>query len=464
MPLPNDIPTCHRLIEDLMRQILELNQKVLALEARLNQNSQNSSKPPSSDEHKPKRKPGIPKAPKSRGGQKGHKGDTLKMVPSDEVEEVEPLKPERCACGKRLLRQSMELRARRQVFDIPDPKLVVTEYQQYSCNCPNCGRLNTGQFPQEVSAPVQYGVGVQALVSILNVKYHLGYEQIEELFGDLFNQPINASTIQSTLVKAAKCAEPVVEQIKSKLFESAVCHADETGIRIDKGRHWLHVLCNEAYTFLYPHEKRGKKAFNEVLPELKTYTGRLVHDCWSSYWSLALAFHSLCNPHLLRELTAQIEQERSWAAQMHELLLRLYHEKYLKGLQIHKESPEWLEYQQICQAALKEEPPPIKNKRGKPKKTKGRNLAERLLKYQEEVLRFALEENVPFSNNQAERDLRPIKGKQKVAGCFRTWEGANRYARLASVFSSWRKQNYNVFLELKGLLAGNRFEFGMQIT
>ena len=201
-----------------MRQILELSQKVVVLEARLNQNSQNSSKPPSSDEHKPKRKPGLPKVPKERGGQKGHKGDTLKMIPSDQVYNVEELKPLRCTCGKRLLRQEMELQVRRQVFDIPDPKLLVTEYRQYSCNCPNCGQLNKGQFPQEVSAPVQYGVGVQALVNILNVKYHLSYQHIEELFGDLFNQPVNASTIQNALVKANIRVEPVLEQIKSKLF------------------------------------------------------------------------------------------------------------------------------------------------------------------------------------------------------------------------------------------------------
>ena len=317
-----------------MRQVLELSQKVSALEARLNQNSQNSSNPPSSDKHKPKRKPGIPKAPKSRGGQQGHKGDTLKMLPSDEVDKIELLKPDRCACGKRLLRQEMVLQSRRQLFDIPNPKLEVTEYQQYVCNCPNCGQWNKGQYPPQVSAPVQYGDGVQALVSILNVKYHLGYQHIEELFGDLFNQPLNASTIQSALTKAYSQTEPVVEQIKSKLFESAVCHADETGMRIDKGRYWLHVLCNDTYTFLYPHEKRGKKAFEEVLPELKTYAGTLVHDCWNSYWSLIGLIHSLCNPHLLRELTAQMEQGRAWADQMHELLLRLYYEKYLKGLQI----------------------------------------------------------------------------------------------------------------------------------
>jgi len=265
-----------------MRQVLELNQEVSALKLRVNQNSQNSSKPLSSDMHKPKRKPGIPTAPKSNGGQKGHKGDTLKMVASEQVDKIEILKPARCRCGKRLLRQAMELQSRRQVFDIPDPKLEVTEYRQYACNCPDCGQWNKGEFPQEVPAPVQYGAGVQALVSILNTKYHLSYQHIEELFGDLFNQALHTSTIQSTLAKAHIQTEAVVEQIKPKLFESAVCHADETGVRIDKERRWLHVLCNDAFTFLYTHKQRGKKAFEEVLPKLQSYTGTLVHDCWSS--------------------------------------------------------------------------------------------------------------------------------------------------------------------------------------
>ncbi len=429
------------------------------LEGRLNQNSKNSSKPPSTDQHKAKRNPGIPKVNKARGGQSGHKGDTLKMVSIEEVDEISELKPDRCSCGKRLLRQAMEIQARRQVFDIPDPKLQVKEYQQYRCHCPSCGQLNLGSFPCEVSAPVQYGVGVQTLVSVLNVKYHLSYQHIEELFKDLYDQPINASTIQSVLVKADSSIDPVVEQIKSNLLKSTVCHADETGVRIASDRHWLHVLCNEEYTFLYPHEKRGKAAIKVRFAELYNYTGVMVHDCWASYWSLSSSRHALCNPHLLRELTAQKELDRKWATQMHEFLLKLYYEKYNKRVLITLQSQEWLAYKNICKQALEEEPPPIEAARGKAKKTKGRNLVERLLKYQTEVLRFVLEENVPFSNNLAERDLRPIKGKQKIAGCFRTWEGANRYARLASVFSSWRKQKFNIFDELKALLAGNRFYF-----
>jgi transposase len=443
---------------------MELHQKVLSIESRLNQNSKNSSNPPSTDKHKPKSKPGLPKPAKPRGGQSGHEGNTLKMVSSEQADQIEELKPHRCSCGKRLLRQPMELHARRQVFDIPDPKLLVTEYQQYKCSCPECGQLNVGIFPLEVSAPVQYGAGVHSLVSVLNVKYHLSYQHIEELFEDLFDQPINASTIQSALVKADSCGKPIVEQIKSKLLESSVCHADETGLRIGTERHWLHVLCDEDYTFLYPHEKRGKQAIMDGIAKLYDYTGVLVHDCWTSYWSLSSSRHALCSPHLLRELTAQIEQGSQWAVQMHELLLKLYTEKYRQGLLITPQDAQWTAYQDICTQALEQEPPSIKNARGKAKKTKGRNLAERLQKYQTEVLRFVLENNVPFSNNQAERDLRPIKGKQKVAGCFRTWDGANRYARLASVFSSWRKQNFNVFRQLKSILIGNPFVFQSEVT
>ena len=119
----------------------------------------------------------------------------------------------------------------------------------------------------------------------------------------------------------------------------------------------------------------------------------------------------------------------------------------------------WRGYDQICQWTNQYEPPPEKRPRGKFENTKGRNLAERLAKYKSEALRFAPEPNIPFSNNQAERDLCPIKGKQKVADCFRTFQGAQRYARIQSVFSSWKKQCYSIFKELKAILDGNAFEF-----
>lgn len=433
--------------------------RIAELEAQLRSNSQNSSRPPSSDVVKPKRqlKTGLPKKNKAKGGQKGHKGDTLKMV--SEADHIQALRPDRCACGKRLLRQEMEVHSVRQVFDLPEPKLEVTEYQQMSCSCPDCGSLNLGAFPASVKAPVQYGNGIKSLVNLLSIKCHLSHQNIRELFVDLFEQPINDATIQSALKQAYDKCEPVEQSILEALFTSATIHGDETGIQIANQRHWLHTLSNARLTFLFAHEKRGSKALQDCAPQLFEYEGNLVHDCWASYWKVKLAKHSLCNPHILRELTALIEQGSCWARKMHRLLLRLY-DKYCKDEYIHRRSYFWRQYQTICKAAFKEEPPPIKSKRGRSKKSKGRNLAERLFKYQTEVLRFVLEADIPFSNNQAERDLRPVKGKQKVAGCFRTQTGAQCYARLQGVFSSLRKQGYSVFRTLKLILDGQQFSFG----
>lgn len=437
--------------------------RIAELESQLRSNSQNSSRSPSSDFIKPKRKlkTGLPKKNKPKGGQRGHKGDTLKMVAH--AAHTEEFRPARCACGKRLLRQKMVVHARRQVFDLPEPKLEVTEYQQLSCTCPDCGLFNLGKFPVHIKASAQYGNGVKSLVSLLSVKCHLSHQNIRELFIDLFDQPINDATIQSALHQSYDKCEPIEKNIQQALFASATIHGDETGIQIANQRHWLHTLSNAQWTFLFTHEKRGSKALQECAPQLFEYQGNLVHDCWASYWKINRAKHSLCNPHILRELTALIEQGSTWAIKMHQLLLRLYH-IYCKDEYIHRRSYVWRQYQAICRVAFEEEPPPIKNKRGRSKKSKGRNLAERLFKYQTEVLRFVLEPNIPFSNNQAERDLRPVKGKQKVAGCFRTQTGARRYARLQGIFSSLRKQGYSVFHTLKLILDGQQFRFGSTET
>ena len=479
MQLPNDIGACHRLIKkqatllneqdglirDLKRQILDLRVEIGEFKRQLRQNSRNSSKPPSSDMNKPKRKrkPALPGKGKKKGGQKGHKGNTLKMVPTKEADEVSALKPERCKCGKRLRRQPMELHSRRQIFDIPDPKLFIHEFQLYKCSCPDCGRENYGAYPSGVKAPVQYGEKINSLLALLSVKYCLSHEKISELIDDLYGQPINGGTIQSSIKKAAEKSEPVVSRIKGELLKQPVVHLDETGFQVNNKGWWQHVVSNESWTYLHVSKHRGQEALKEGFREIYDYKGVLVHDCWSSYWGIKGVLHSLCGCHLLRELKEQMESGRVWAGQMHELLMELYKASQ-EGKKIHRRSYEWRRYKQICQLAMKEEPPPVKSPRGRPKKTKGRNLAERLEKYQEEVLRFAREDGVPFTNNQAERDFRHVKGKMKVAGCFRSKHGANYYALLQSLFSTWRKQGYNVFRELQALLQGTETDFLLKLT
>lgn len=479
MILPDNIEACHIIILELIQQVNTLtalaekqaiiikNQgaKIKELEARLNQNSQNSSKPPSSDFNKPAKKTrsALPKELKKQGGQKGHKGSTLKMVDSQDADNVIPLKPERCKCGKRLKRQPMVSHSRRQLFDIPKPKLIITEYQQYSCSCPECGKTNYGVYPDQIKAPVQYGVGIKSLTTLLSVKFHLSHQSISELFVDLYKQPINSATIQSNIQTASKHSDETLEHIKSELLKLANIHLDETGLRVKNKKYWLHVASNEMWTYLYAHKNRGRKAIEEEFLEIYNYVGTVTHDSWETYWSLKKANHSLCGAHILRELVALIEQDRKWASKMLNLLIKLY-KKNKGGKQIDRRSSEWRQYKQICKAALEEEPPPVKGARGKPKSTKGRNLAKRLLKYQEEVLRFSREVDIPFTNNQAERDLRPAKGKIKVAGSFRSVQGAQYYARLQSVFSTWRKHGYNVFEELKTMINDGKPAFLLNPT
>jgi len=463
--LLKQIESLTALVEEQAILIKSQGEQIKELEARLNQNSQNSSKPPSSDFNKPSKKTrsALPKEPKKQGGQKGHKGDTLKMVDAESVDTIISLKPERCKCGKRLKRQVMDVHSRRQVLDIPEPKLQITEYQQYSCSCPSCGRINYGEYPEQVKAPVQYGIGIKALTTLLSVKFHLSHQSISELFVDLYNQPINGATIQSSINVASKHSEETLEHIKSELLKLVSIHLDETGLRVGKRKYWLHVASNEIWTYLYAHKNRGRKAIEESFLELYKYKGTAIHDSWETYWSLKTANHGLCGAHLLRELNGQIEQGRKWAPKMLDLLIKLYKKDKL-GESIDRRSAEWRQYKQICKEALEEEPPPIKKARGKLKRTKGRNLAERMLKYQEEVLRFSREVNIPFTNNQAERDLRPVKGKTKVAGSFRSIHGAQYYARLQSVFSTWRKQGYNVFDELKTMINGEKPAFLLNPT
>ncbi len=486
MRLPNDIKACHALIrkqqtqialqemliegqaqeiEELKEQIKSYGIRMEEVERQLKQNSRNSSKPPSSDMHKPKRKrkPALPGKGKKKGGQKGHKGNTLKMVSTEEADEVSALKPERCKCGKRLRRQPMELHSRRQIFDIPDPRLFIHEFQLYKCSCPDCGRENYGRYPERVKAPVQYGERIKSLLAMLSVKYNLSHEKISELMGDLYGQPVNGGTIQSSIKKAAKKSEPVVFRIKEKLVKQPVVHLDETGLQVNNKSWWLHIVSSKLWTYLHVNKSRGQEALKEGFKEIYDYKGILVHDCWKSYWSIKGSLHSLCGCHLLRELKEQMESGRIWAGQMHTLLMKLY-KSAQAGRKIHKRSYEWRQYKQICRLAMKEEPLPVKNPRGRPKKTKGRNLAERLEKYQEEVLRFAREDEVPFTNNQAERDFRHVKGKMKVAGCFRSGHGAHYYALLQSLFSTWRKQGYNVFRELQALLKGEETDFLLKLT
>lgn len=461
--LPNDIAGLHAMIVELLQRVEHLESENKELKAKLNANSNNSSRPPSSDGLK--KRPAIPKSKsKRRGGQKGHKGKTLKMVKTADY--VVELCPPKCSCGTSLLLAKKKCKAVRQVFDLPDPQLEVTEYQQQSCSCPNCGKENVGKFPQGISPNTQYGSGVRALVTLLNINYKIPFKKIKRLFTDLYGYSLNESTQINTLKKCYNLLEQSEAQIKEQLLVSQVNHFDETGLRVAGKLHWLHNSSSTLYTYLFVHASRGKKALLDPVSLLPHYKGWAVHDCWASYFKFNQCKHSICGAHLLRELQGLVDRKSNWAKEMHSLLLEMYKQTNQGKSKLDKPLKYIRKYNQICRKADEEEPPPIINPRGKPKRTKGRNLLNRLVKYKDAVLAFAKHTFIPFTNNLAERDIRHAKVKQKIAGSFRTKYGADIYARIHSFTSTLRKYqlhkpdiNLNIFKELIAVFNGKPFNF-----
>jgi len=465
LSLPTDIASCHALIKAQAQRIAELEAqvaiipkllvKITELEARLNQNSGNSNRPPSTDGLK--KKPALPrKKGKKRGGQPSHKGKTLKMVAQPDV--IVEHAPAHCRCGQSLANVPKQDYMSRQVFDLPQPKLEVTEHRVQMCICPACHSVQQGDFPADVTTHVQYGFGVRSLSVLLNNAYCLSFSRIRQFFGDVFGYELNESTQVTANANCYTALADSEQFIQQELLNSPVTYFDETGVRVAGKTHWLHTCSNETFTHLFVHQKRGKEALNSESSVLPDYQGWAVHDCWLSYFGYEQCSHALCGAHLLRELQALTELGSHWASCMQHLLLAAYAESDQGQGVVSDFDFLCRRYDYICQIAEKEEPPPIQRYKGKrPKKTKGRNLLDRLLKYKDAVLAFAQYPEVPFTNNQAERDIRPAKVKQKIAGCFRTQKGAQVYARIQAFISTARKHQRNVFKELNATFCGSNF-------
>ena len=401
------------------------------LRARLNNNSNNSNKPPSSDGYKKKPvKPALPKNKGSRqGGQKGHKGHTLQQVESPD--KIVTCPPGTCTCGHKFEKEESMLAEKRQVFDLPQPKLEITEYQIFKASCPECGQEQKGVAPEGVNTPAQYVNKVKAFVVLLNVHYKLPYKKIQRLFSDLFGYPINESTISSAGEKCYEKLEESERVIKSKIIGDKVVHADETGLRTAGKLHWLHTATTLLYTYLFVHEKRGSGAIQSNKSTLRDYIGWLVHDCWGSYFNLRNLKHAICGAHILRELEGLIKsRETKWAKVFKLFLLYVYKMPFEERVKQRKHIES--RYDRICGVGEKAEPPPVKTtgSKGRYKRTQGSNLVERLIREKNAVLAFAFNKEVPFTNNLAERDIRPAKVKQKISNCFRTFKGAEIYARI----------------------------------
>lgn len=446
--LMDRIAVLERLVEQQAAKIAEL-------EKRLQKNSSNSSKPPSSDGLSKRARTHSLRAKGNNksGGQPGHAGETLKQVQTpDRIEEHKLSQCPFCSACLTVVGPLGVLK--RQVFDIATPKLEVTEHQAEIKMCSCCHQRVVARFPCEVKAPVQYGEVIQSWGLYFQHQQFIPEERLRETFKDLLNINLATATFNNFSESVYNELANFESHVLSKIQTAPVKHLDETGFRITSNTQWLHVASTHQLTYYHVSAKR-----KSLLEGLK---GIVVHDHWKPYYQLPDVLHALCNQHHLRELKALIEYDKeAWAKKMRRFLRWGLHYRHAYGDQFipdDKVNRLINLYDRIVEAGIfyHEHLPAFSSKKGRGRKARrpGHNLVLRLKHYHDDVLRFLVNPLVPFTNNQAERDIRMMKCKQKISGGFRSVKGAEVFARIRGFISTARKQGWNIFESIQQAVRG----------
>ena len=442
-------------------------ERIKNLEDQLAKNSSNSGKPPSSDGYeKPAPKSRRKRSGKKSGGQPGHVGHTLIAVATPDVIVVHEVNC--CAnCEKSLKSVKAVALEKRQAFDLPEMRLQTTEHQAEIKMCPDCQKQTKASFPAGVNQAAQYGDKFKAQLSYLHEYQLLPLGRVKETIHDFYGQEVAEGTILSACEELARQVEPVQQAVKGHLtYQTGVAGFDESGARVEGKLHWFHVACTDLLTYYAVHAKRGKIAMNEIgiLPNFK---GRAIHDDLPSYFQY-LTPHGLCNAHHLRSLEFLLERyPQGLVKKMMDLLLEIKSavEQAIKKVKTRLSAKILANFSSRYDALLKqgfklnpaEAQARQKPKRGRPKQSFAKNLLDRLRDHKEAVLAFMYDFNVPFENNQAERDIRMLKVKQKVSGCFRSQQGAEIFCTIRGYISTARKNGQPVLVTLRSAFSGKPF-------
>lgn len=442
------------LLEGLEKRLAELEQKA-------EKTSRNSSQPPSSDGLKRQAAEPRQAGAKPNGGQPGHVGVTRDWTATpDEVEEIRPSGT--CRCGLPLADQPGVIGERRQQIEIPEPKAQVIEYRQVVVTCA-CGCEHRRAFPFGVTPHVSYGPRLKAYAVGLVDGHFVALGRTAEIIADQYGVRPSDGTIQRWVGQAAVALRPAYEAIRQAVIGAAVVHFDESGVRVTGRTQWLHVAGTTEWAFYTIHPKRGLEAMTAA-GMLPSFAGHAVHDHWAPYFHFTQATHSLCSAHLLRELryfeeatgghhwpvrlrgilvdgkkaveAARAEGHSAVDAETRERLLAEYDRWVTLGLYVFPERPK------------------APGQKGRAKQQPATNLLRRLRDFRTEIWRFLHDFRIPFDNNLAERLVRPVKVKLKVAGGFRAVGGSESFCILRSIWQTNKLQGINPFQTLRVAFAG----------
>lgn len=453
-------------VEQLLAMVVErdrlievLRERVADLERQLGQNSRNSSRPSSGDRlNRSLSRVQQRKAERRPGKQPGGKGFALRRA--ETADDSHDWIPDACGgCGGDLSGAESVKVAARQVIDIPEEIAVaVFEHRLHSARC-GCGHVTEADAPDGVNAPVQYGANLRALATYLVVYQHIPVARAAELIADVTGARPSTGWICSVIAATGESLADADAAIRARLIAAYTLHVDETTINVNGQKIWLHIASTATLTSYFLHKSRGRVAVDEfgVLPG---FTGVCVHDASAVYDGpdYATAAHALCGAHIARELVAagEADPDNPWPTQALDALYGLNtaaHQARDDGrgtiaAEVLDSLPHRWKHALLC--GLVDNP-----RRDGPKQSKTRNLLERLTSREEQVLRFARDLRVPFTNNQAERDLRPVKTQIKISGCHRSGDGARAWLRIRGYISTMRKNGIAVLAGLRAAISGN---------
>lgn len=447
---------------ELKAEIAQLKQGLAEALRRLNQNSSNSNFPSSRDLFQKNKIVSMrKKSGKASGGQPGHKGTNLAQTDAPDI--VETYTPDVCAgCDADLDDVPVDATVTRQEINVRAYKKT-TEHRAQSKTCPCCGLKNVGKFPGKIKGLVQYGETIQADIVYAILHQMVSFKRFRQEMKSRYGLSISDGTIVNTIEKLFNSLAGFEEELIAYFIKALRAHFDETGINVNGKNHWVHGMFDRFASLFKVHANRSEEALKEI-NIFGQFKGLAIHDCYSMYFSHEGCAHAICYAHILRELKALFESGEEWAnafitfliethekretfcANMIEKKIKEFKAFIQKGLEYHAALPPLIPKKQISS----------KKKRGKVPQRKGKNLLDRLIKYEDASLLFIRDATVPFTNNQAEQGLRMIKVKLKIAA-FRSTDGAKMFARIRSYTETAKKLGLDVFQILIDALNGRPF-------
>jgi transposase len=435
------------LVADQAALIDQLRAEVVELRRRLDLNSSNSSRPPSSDGPYGRPRPkssGMPdrEGPRRKPGkQRGAPGRNRRQVP--DPDETVPVEPASCTgCGTGLAEAPVLRVFKRQVFEAsppPPPRVIQFDVAQRQCPC--CGTVNEGTAPAWAAGRVQWGPGVAARAVLATVGHHLPYERAARLLAQLAGVAVSVGFLVNARRRGADLLAPFMAWVRRLLHTAGLLHVDETTARAGGALTYLHVACNDTFTVMHT----GGRSSDDIDAGgvLVDYNGIIVRDGYAGYQHFVDAVHAWCGAHSLRDLKGLHDADptgQPGAKAMATTLIRALREtKAARDGGATALTDEQLSFLRSCYGGaikqIREDNHPAKT----PLHERGLSLAQRFDTHRDMILRFIDNLAVPFTNNAAEREIRPVKVKQRSGGCWRTLTGLADFAIIWSYLSTAAK-------------------------